>query len=82
MVLAQCLRDDDDVARAFVTFERLRRPRVDAIFKAARRNSSGKAPTPMQAWFRDRLLPVFLKLGAKQQDQSYAFHIDWDARTA
>jgi FAD-dependent urate hydroxylase len=81
MVLTACLRDSQDVPSAFVNFEKLRRPRVDAIFKAARRNSSGKAPTPLTGWFRDRLLPVFLKVGAKQQDSAYAFRVDWDART-
>ncbi len=78
MVLAKCLRDDPDAPRAFVAFERLRRPRVDAIFKTAQRNSSTKAPTRVTGWFRDRLLPVFLKLGAKEQNQAYAFRIDWN----
>ena len=77
MVLARCLRDEADVARAFTTFERTRRPRVDAIFKAAQRNSSGKMPTRVQGWFRDRLLPWFLKLGAKAQHEAYAFRVEW-----
>ena len=79
MMLARCLRDQADVPTAFVTFERLRRPRVDAIFKAAQRNSNRKAPSRVQVWFRDRLLPFFLKLGAKTQNEAYAFRIDWTA---
>jgi 2-polyprenyl-6-methoxyphenol hydroxylase-like FAD-dependent oxidoreductase len=82
MVLAQCLRDDSDVPRALATFERLRRPRVDAIWKSAQRASSHKAPTRLQAWFRDRLLPFFVKLGEREQNRAYAFRIDWDTRTA
>lgn len=81
LVLSQCLRDDEDIPRAFGTFERLRRPRVDAIFRSAQRSSSGKAPTRMQAWFRDRLLPLFLRLGAREQDQAYSFQLDWETRT-
>lgn len=81
LVLAQCVRDlGTDLPRAFQTFEKLRRPRVDAIFKAAQRNSNNKALSPIGAWFRDRLLPHFLKFGAKQQTESYAYKLDWHAR--
>jgi 2-polyprenyl-6-methoxyphenol hydroxylase-like FAD-dependent oxidoreductase len=80
MVLAQCIRDVPDVRAAFVRFEQLRRPRVDAIFKEAQRQSSRKAPTPLSEWFRDRMLPFFLKFGAAAQTKSYAFRIDWDER--
>jgi 2-polyprenyl-6-methoxyphenol hydroxylase-like FAD-dependent oxidoreductase len=83
LVLAQCLRDlGDQPARAFETFERLRRPRVDAIFKAARRNSNHKALSPLGAWFRDRLMPHFLQFGARAQAKSYAFRLDWEARVS
>lgn len=78
MVLAQCLRDDSDVPRAMKTFERARRPRVDAIFEAARRNSDTKAPSAARAWLRDRMLPMFLKLGAREQDRAYAHRIEWE----
>lgn len=82
LVLAQCLRDVDDPPAAFRLFERLRRPRVDAIFRAARRNSSNKALSPVGAWFRDRLLPLFLHLGARAQSQAHAFRLDWESRVA
>lgn len=65
-------------ACAFTTFEKARRPRVDAIFKAAQRQSNNKAPTKMQAWFRDRLLPVFVKLGERGQNATYAHRINFD----
>ncbi|MGV3624394.1 MAG: FAD-dependent oxidoreductase [Archangium sp.] len=79
MVLAQCLRDSKD---PFTTFEKLRRPRVDAIFKAAQRQSNNKTPTKLQAWFRDRLLPIFVKLGERGQNATYAHRIDWETTTA
>lgn len=80
LVLAQCLRDLKDPVVAFTTFERLRRPRVDAIFKAARRNSINKALSPIGAWFRDRLLPRFLPSAAREQSASYAWRVDWEER--
>jgi 2-polyprenyl-6-methoxyphenol hydroxylase-like FAD-dependent oxidoreductase len=83
MVLAQCLRDVADPARAFRTFERRRRARVDAIFRHARRNGSGKAMgNSFSEWIRDRLLPVFLRLGAAAQSRSYAHEIAWQERVA
>ena len=79
MVLAQCVRDIDDPVLAFRTFERQRRPRVDAIFRHARRNGSGKAVNGViSEWLRDRLLPMFLRLGAPAQSKSYAHRIAWD----
>jgi len=79
MVLAQCLRDIEDPVQAFQTFERRRRPRVDAIFQQARRNGSGKAVGGALAeWFRDRLLPIFLRLGASAQSKCYGYRIAWE----
>lgn len=82
MVLAQCLRDVADVPAAFEQFERLRRPRVDAIARHAARQSNNKAPSRVGEWFRDRLLPYFIRFGARAQTQSYAFHIDWEKVTS
>jgi len=80
MVLARCLRDDLDAARAMATYERLRRPRVDAIFAVAQRTSNSKAPSRLGAWFRDRLLPLFLRMGEREQARAYSFRVDWDTR--
>ncbi len=44
-VLAKCLRDLRDPARAFATFEELRRERVEPIVKQSRRTGEQKAPT-------------------------------------
>lgn len=82
MELARCLRDVSDVPAAFYTFEQRRRPRVDRIFREARRQSNRKAPGPVAAWFRDRLLPLFIRFGAAAQNEAYAFRIDWEQRAA
>lgn len=78
MVLARCLRDCADHAQAFVTYERLRRPRVADHVRQARRNGSGKAVQgPLSEWIRDRMLPLFLKWGGAAQDRSYGFKVSW-----
>jgi 2-polyprenyl-6-methoxyphenol hydroxylase-like FAD-dependent oxidoreductase len=81
MVLAMCLRDLGAPEPAFQRFERLRRPRVEAIARIARRNGSPKSmPSRPALWLRDRLLPFFLRLGAAEQDRGYAFKVRWDER--
>lgn len=81
MLLAMSLRDVDEPSRAFEVFERLRRPRVEAIAKQARRNGSGKAMESRVAlWLRDLMLPAFLRLGGAAQNRSYAFRTDWEQR--
>lgn len=82
MELARCLRDAPDVPTAFRAFEKLRRPRVDRIFREAQRQSNRKAPGPIAAWFRDRLLPLFVRFGAAAQTEAYSFRIDWEQRAA
>jgi len=83
LVLARCLRDLDEPAAAFEAFEKLRRPRVEEISRQARRNGSGKAVENRLALaFRDLLLPMFLRLGAKAQDRCYAHRTEWQAQVA
>ena len=81
MVLARCLRDIGDPERAFTAFEDARRDRVEKIVRGSRRNGSGKAVSgPVAEWIRDRMLPFFLRLGTKAQEQQYAFRINWAER--
>ncbi|WP_437995101.1 NAD(P)/FAD-dependent oxidoreductase [Sorangium sp. So ce185] len=81
MLLARCLRDEPDPEQAFAAFERLRRPRVEAIVRQARRNGSRKAVSgPVAEWLRDRALPLFLRIGAAAQQRAYAYRIDWEER--
>lgn len=80
-VLAKCLRDLPGTERAFVTFEALRRNRVEALAKEARRNGSQKAPTnALTRGVRDLVLPFFLKLGVKNAQRAYAFNVGWDEK--
>lgn len=80
LVLAQCLRDVSDVPTAFQSFERLRRPRVDQIMKAARQNSNRKAPGPVGRWVRDRVLPLVLPFAGKGQSRAYSHRLDFEQR--
>lgn len=82
MELARCLRDLENPPAAFRAFEQRRRPRVDRIFREAQRQSNRKAPGPVAAWFRDRLLPLFVRFGAAAQTEAYSFRIDWEERAA
>ncbi len=83
LALARCLRDVDDPAAAFAAFQRSRQARVDEVIRIARRNGDNKAvASPIACWFRDRMLPFFLRLGAKDQARGYAYRMDWDARAA
>jgi 2-polyprenyl-6-methoxyphenol hydroxylase-like FAD-dependent oxidoreductase len=79
--LARCLRDHADPAMAFNVFEHLRRPRVDGVVRQSRRTGAQKAPA---GWLgrqvRDLVLPVFLRKGAADAAQLYAYTADWSAR--
>lgn len=78
MVLAQCIRDIDDPVRAFTAFERARRNRVEEIVKQSRRMGNTKAVSgPVAEWVRDRVLPFFLRLGARAQERHYAYRLNW-----
>ena len=81
MVLAQCVRDIDVPEHAFAAFERARRRRVEAIVKQSRRTGSAKAVSgPIGEWIRDRVLPLFLRLGTKAQERHYAYRVNWEQR--
>ena len=82
IVLAKCLRDIPELERAFATYERLRRERVERMVQYARILGAGKVMTnPIQVWFRDLLLPFFLKRSANPTalDWAYSYKVDWDA---
>ena len=81
IVLAKCLRDREDHALAFATYERLRRARVERMVQYGRSLSRQKVLTnPIQVEFRDRLMPFFLKLFANPAalDWVYSYQVDWD----
>lgn len=83
VVLAKCLRDCPDVATAFATYERLRRPRVERVVAQGKRNGNQKAAGPVGRVLRDLLMPPMLRMmtrsGKMEQPWLYDYHIAWDA---
>ena len=81
MVLAKCVRDIPHLEQAFAAYERLRRERVERMVQYARSLGKGKAMSnPIQVWFRDLMLPFFLKFSANPTslDWIYSYKVDWD----
>ncbi len=80
--LARCLRDvpHEPLAR----FERVRRPRVERIIKAAARVNSSKAPGPVGRVFLEAFLPVILRSAASERQvrEVYGHRVDWAASAA
>lgn len=73
IVLAGHLAKGGTAEAAFAAFERERRPRVESLIRSARRNSTSKIPGPVGTWFRDQLLPLFLRLGARSAANAYGY---------
>ncbi|MGW4353676.1 FAD-dependent oxidoreductase [Nocardia sp. NPDC004582] len=79
--LARCLRDIDDPALAFATYEALRRPRVEGVAARVARMNQTKAAGPVARMAMQLMMPIMFKrmdpekmLGGEQR-----FRIDWDA---
>lgn len=79
--LARCLRDIDDPATAFATYEALRRPRVEGVAARVARMNQTKAAGPVARMAMQLMMPMMFKrmnpekmLGGEQR-----FRIDWDA---
>jgi 2-polyprenyl-6-methoxyphenol hydroxylase-like FAD-dependent oxidoreductase len=80
-MLVKCLRDCADLRSAFQTYENLRRGRVERIVKWARTMGSQKMVlSPLQVWFRDSMMPIFLKFGANPaaMDWVYNYQVNFD----
>ncbi|MBD2703238.1 FAD-dependent monooxygenase [Spirosoma sp. BT702] len=81
IVLAKCLRDLPDLSTAFTTFQSLRQERVQKIVREARKVGDTKtAPNKFQQFFRDLLLPFFVKFEAKKMDWVYSYKTSWGER--
>ena len=82
-VLGRCLRNSADPTVAFGTFERLRRERVERVFKYSRQTAKQKLPS---GWLgrkiRDLVLPTFLRKGAEAVRWMYDYSMDWEERAA
>lgn len=84
VVLAQCLRDHQDVPQALALYEQIRRSRVERAVAWSARVGKTKTPGPVGRWLRDLLMPVGLRLFANPKAQAwlYAQHIAWDEHVA
>lgn len=78
IVLAQCIRDFATVEVAFEKFQSLRQARAKKIVREARKVGDTKTvPNKFQQFFRDLLLPYFVKYEAKKMDWVYSYKINW-----
>jgi 2-polyprenyl-6-methoxyphenol hydroxylase-like FAD-dependent oxidoreductase len=80
VVLAKCLRDVPSIQKAFATFERIRRHRVERIVAQGARSSSSKAAGPVGRVLRDLLLPFVFRHVVTERSMAwiYDYHVDWD----
>jgi len=79
LVLAKCLRDGDRPDEAFRRFDALRRARVEKVVKYSRSIGRRKhATNPVQVFFRDLMLPFFLKRAGRQSNAwLYDYRASW-----
>ena len=82
LMLGKCLRDIGDVERAFNQFQSLRRERVERIIRYSRSLGQRKyATNPVQVFFRDLMMPTFLKSANKDSHSwMYDYRPQWDER--
>lgn len=84
IVLARCIRDIPDVQLAFSEFQKMRRDRVERIVQYSRSIGQRKhATNPVQVFFRDLMLPLFLKSANKDSHGwMYDYKVDWSEKAA
>ncbi|MBX6168983.1 MAG: FAD-dependent monooxygenase [Thermobispora bispora] len=83
--LARCLRDIEDVPRAFATYERLRRGRVEGVAARAAKINYAKTPGPVMRKLIPLLMPLMLKTvmnPEKTVGPEQRYRIEWDAPVA
>jgi 2-polyprenyl-6-methoxyphenol hydroxylase-like FAD-dependent oxidoreductase len=78
VVLARCLRDQPSAAEAFVAYEQFRRSRVERIVAVGARGSSAKVPGPVGRFFRDLMIPIFLRVFANERAMRWIFDYEVD----
>jgi 2-polyprenyl-6-methoxyphenol hydroxylase-like FAD-dependent oxidoreductase len=62
VVLGQALASAASVPAGLAAYEEIRRPRVQKVVQAGRRNGSGKAAGPVGAAIRDVMMPPMMRL--------------------
>lgn len=84
VVLAKCLRDVPESARALEVYEPLRRARVERVVKYSARIGRSKTAGPIKRWLRDLFMPMALKRFANPAAHAwlYAHDVGWDQRAA
>ncbi|CAG7654849.1 FAD-dependent oxidoreductase [Paenibacillus allorhizosphaerae] len=82
MMLGKCIRDIPNIQHAFAAFQAIRRERVERIVKYSRTIGQRKhATNPVQVFFRDLMMPIFLKAANKDAHTwMYDFRIDWNEK--
>lgn len=82
MALAIFVRDIEDLESAFSQFQQFRKNRVEKIVQYSRRIGQRKyATNPFQVFFRDLMLPIFLKSSNEKSNRwIYDFHLDWNTK--
>jgi FAD-dependent urate hydroxylase len=85
VILAKCLRDCSDIPTSFITFESLRRNRVERVVKHGARSANSKAAGPIGRIIRDLILPMAFNRAAKDGGKSMMWlqghHIDFNEPT-
>ncbi|WP_214108362.1 FAD-dependent oxidoreductase [Acrocarpospora catenulata] len=79
--LARCLRDIDDLPQAFVTYERLRRDRVERVAARAAKLNHAKTPGPIAQRVMPLLMPLMVKTvmnPEKTTAHEQRYRIPWD----
>lgn len=79
--LARALRDAPTPQAAFAGYERLRRPRVEAITRRGARINSTKSPGPAAQRIMRAVMPLMLRLMnvEKTMGPEQRYRIDWEA---
>ena len=79
IIIAKCLRDIPDPPQAFATFESLRKPRVEALFRKTRKSTDSRTPrTVVGRFIADLFLPIDLKIANQTTRRMYNYHVNWD----
>jgi 2-polyprenyl-6-methoxyphenol hydroxylase-like FAD-dependent oxidoreductase len=70
------------VRQAFVTYERLRRERVERVVEYSARIGKSKVAGPVTRFFRDLMMPLALKHFSNPNARAWLdqYHIDWNER--
>ena len=74
VVIAELLKSQKDYRTAFEIFQSERQPRVEKVIKSARKVGNTKTKTnPIAAWFRDRLIGLFIVKQIQELDWIYGW---------